>query len=71
MSYLTLHRCINVHPADLSILNQGKTKVCGGITPCGLPFSPERTLAILTIWTDRGLDTGPLLMFPILSRFTA
>ncbi len=63
MSYLTLHRCINVHPADLSILDaEGKRKYVGDNAVVDAIVAGERLLRSSTIWTDRGLDTGPLLM---------
>jgi folate-dependent phosphoribosylglycinamide formyltransferase PurN len=63
MSYLTLHRCINVHPADLSILNaKGKRKYVGDNAVVDAIIAGEKLLRSSTIWTDRGLDTGPLLM---------
>jgi folate-dependent phosphoribosylglycinamide formyltransferase PurN len=63
MSYLTLHRCINVHPADLSILNaKGKRKYVGDNAVVDAIMAGEKLLRSSTIWTDRGLDTGPLLM---------
>jgi folate-dependent phosphoribosylglycinamide formyltransferase PurN len=63
MSYLTLHRCINVHPADLSILNaKGRRKYVGDNAVVDAIIAGEKLLRSSTIWTDRGLDTGPLLM---------
>jgi len=63
MSYLTLRRCINVHPADLSILNsKGKRKYVGDNAVVDAIIAGEKLLRSSTIWTDRGLDTGPLLM---------
>ena len=63
MSYLTLDRCINVHPADLSILDsRGKRKYVGDRAVVDAIVSGEAYLRSSTIWTDRGVDTGPLLM---------
>jgi folate-dependent phosphoribosylglycinamide formyltransferase PurN len=63
MSYLTLDRCINVHPADLSILNsRGKRKYVGDRAVVEAIAAGETSLRSSTIWTDRGMDTGPLLM---------
>jgi len=63
MSYLTLHRCINVHPADLSILSaKGKRKYVGDNAVVDAIIAGEKLLRSSTIWTDRGLDTGPILM---------
>jgi folate-dependent phosphoribosylglycinamide formyltransferase PurN len=63
MSYLTLDRCINVHPADLSLLNSGgKRKYVGDRALVDAIAAGEAHLRSSTIWTDRGMDTGPLLM---------
>lgn len=63
MSYLTLDRCINVHPADLSILNaKGKPKYAGDNAVVDAIAAGEKLLRSSTIWTDRGVDTGPILM---------
>jgi len=63
MSYLTLDRCINVHPSDLSILNaKGKRKYAGDKAVVDAIASGESLLRSSTIWTDKGMDTGPLLM---------
>jgi folate-dependent phosphoribosylglycinamide formyltransferase PurN len=63
MSYLTLHSSINVHPADLSILNaKGKRKYVVDNAVVDAIVAGEKLLRSSTIWTDRGLDTGPLLM---------
>jgi folate-dependent phosphoribosylglycinamide formyltransferase PurN len=63
MSYLTLDRCINVHPADLSLLDAGgKRKFVGDRAVLDAIVSGETVLRSSTIWTDQGVDTGPLLM---------
>jgi len=63
MSYLTLDRCINVHPADLSILNaKRKRRYAGDNAVVDAIAAGESLLRSSTIWTDRGVDTGPLLM---------
>jgi folate-dependent phosphoribosylglycinamide formyltransferase PurN len=63
MSYLTLDRCINVHPADLSVLDsKGKRKYVGDNAVVDAILAGEAFLRSSTIWTDRGVDTGPLLM---------
>jgi folate-dependent phosphoribosylglycinamide formyltransferase PurN len=63
MSYLTLDRCINVHPADLSLLDAGgKRKYVGDRAVLDAMVSGETILRSSTIWTDQGVDTGPLLM---------
>jgi folate-dependent phosphoribosylglycinamide formyltransferase PurN len=63
MSYITLRRCINVHPADLSIcLPDGRRKYVGDNAVSDAIASGETTLRSSTLWTDEGVDTGPLLM---------
>jgi folate-dependent phosphoribosylglycinamide formyltransferase PurN len=63
MSYLTLHRCVNVHPADLSILTpDGKRRYVGDHAVEDAIASGETSLRSSTIFTDEGVDTGPLLM---------
>lgn len=63
MSYITLHRCINVHPADLSILTpEGKRRYVGDHAVRDAITAGEVYLASSTLWTDEGVDTGPLLM---------
>jgi folate-dependent phosphoribosylglycinamide formyltransferase PurN len=63
MSYLTLDRCINVHPADLSVLDaKGKPKYAGDNAVVEAITSGEKLLRSSTIWTDKGVDTGPILM---------
>jgi folate-dependent phosphoribosylglycinamide formyltransferase PurN len=63
MSYLTLDRCINVHPADLSILDSnGKPKYAGDNAVVDAIAAGEKLLRSSTIWTDKGVDTGPILM---------
>ena len=70
MSYITLKRCVNVHPADLSILtNKGKRKYTGDQAVRDAIIAGEKELRASTLWTDEGVDTGPLLMvsepFPV------
>lgn len=63
MSYTTLERCINVHPADLSILTpDGRRKYVGDQAVLDMIAAGETSLRSSTIWTDKGVDTGPLLM---------
>ncbi|MBW1806221.1 MAG: formyl transferase [Deltaproteobacteria bacterium] len=63
MSYLTLNRCINVHPADLSILTpDGKRRYVGDHAVIDAITAGETALRSSTLWTDQGVDTGPLLM---------
>lgn len=63
MSYSTLERCINVHPADLSLLDRdGRRRYVGDHAVLDAIRAGEKTLRASTIWTDEGVDTGPLLM---------
>lgn len=63
MSYLTLERCVNVHPADLSICSaDGGRKYVGDNAVYDAIRAGERELRSSTIWTDAGVDAGPLLM---------
>ena len=63
MSYITLDRCVNVHPADLSILSpDGKRRYVGDNAVFDAISAGETTLRSSTLWTDQGVDTGPLLM---------
>lgn len=63
MSYMTLNRSVNVHPGDLSILTpDGKRKYVGDHAVADAIASGETFLRASTIWTDAGVDTGPLLM---------
>ena len=63
MSFVTLDRCVNVHPADLSILTpEGKRKYVGDNAVYDAILAGETWLRASTLWTDQGVDTGPLLM---------
>jgi folate-dependent phosphoribosylglycinamide formyltransferase PurN len=63
MSYLTLHRCVNIHPADLSIrTSDGKRKYVGDNAVADAIANGETSLRSSTIWIDTGVDTGPILM---------
>jgi folate-dependent phosphoribosylglycinamide formyltransferase PurN len=63
MSYITLNRCVNVHPADLSIcLPDGRRKYVGDHAVRDAISAGEGMLRASTLWTDEGVDTGPLLM---------
>ena len=63
MSYITLNRCVNVHPADLSIVLSGGRRVYVGDNAVrDAILAGEKTLRASTLWTDEGVDTGPLLM---------
>jgi len=63
MSYTTLSRCVNVHPADLSLrLPDGRRKYVGDDAVKDAIAAGETRLRASTLWTDEGVDTGPLLM---------
>ena len=63
MSYITLGRCVNVHPADLSIqAPDGTRKYVGDNAVRDAILAGEGTLCASTLWTDEGVDTGPLLI---------
>lgn len=63
MSYTTLSGCVNVHPADLSILTpEGRRKYVGDHAVHDAIAAGEKVLRASTLWTDAGVDTGPLLM---------
>jgi folate-dependent phosphoribosylglycinamide formyltransferase PurN len=63
MSYTTIPNCVNVHPADLSILDaDGKRKYVGDKAVHDAIRAGEKYLRASTLWTDAGVDTGPLLM---------
>jgi folate-dependent phosphoribosylglycinamide formyltransferase PurN len=63
MSYATIKRCVNVHPADLSLcLPDGRRKYVGDDAVKDAIAAGETHLRASTLWTDDGVDTGPLLM---------
>ncbi|MBF0510438.1 MAG: formyl transferase [Deltaproteobacteria bacterium] len=63
MSYTTLPRCVNVHPADLSLTNEDGTRRFVGDDAVFDAIAAGRTeLRASTIWIDDGVDSGPLLM---------
>lgn len=63
MSFLTLKRGINVHPADLSILTvKGKRRFVGDDAVMDAIAAGQKELRASTLWIDQGVDTGPLLM---------
>lgn len=63
MSYITLNRCVNVHPADLSICSSdGRRKYVGDNAVYDAIMAGEKTIKASTLWTDEGVDSGPLLM---------
>lgn len=63
MSYITLNRCVNVHPADLSIRTPDhRRKYVGDNAVRDAIMAGENSIRASTLWTDEGIDTGPLLM---------
>ena len=63
MSYITLDRCVNVHPADLSIQNEdGSRMFVGDDAVLDAIKAGQAELRASTLWADAGVDTGPLLM---------
>jgi folate-dependent phosphoribosylglycinamide formyltransferase PurN len=63
MSYITLDRCVNVHPADLSIQNKdGSRMFVGDEAVLDAIKAGQAELRASTLWTDAGVDTGPVLM---------
>jgi len=63
MSYTTIDRCVNVHPADLSVTDSsGNRKYVGDRAVRDAVLAGETELRSSTLWVDRGVDTGPLLM---------
>ncbi len=63
MSFLTLPRGINVHPADLSIADaKGKRRFVGDDAVLDAIAAGVKELRSSTLWIDRGVDTGPLLL---------
>lgn len=63
MSVTTLKGCVNVHPADLSILTaEGKRRYTGDNAVADAILAGEKYIRASTLWTDQGVDTGPLLM---------
>ena len=63
MSYTTLSNCVNVHPADLSVVNSdGKRCYIGDNAVRDAILAGETQLCSSTLFTDDGIDSGPLLM---------
>ena len=63
MSYITLDHCVNVHPADLSIkTSDGSRKFVGDNAVYDTILDGESNIRASTLWTDEGVDSGPLLM---------
>ena len=63
MSYTTIKRAVNVHPADLTILDsEGKRKYVGDNAVYDAILDGCTEVRSSTIWIDEGVDTGPILM---------
>jgi len=63
MSFLTLSGGVNVHPADLSLLDeQGRRRFVGDDAVYEAIAAGQTELRSSTLWIDQGVDTGPLLM---------
>jgi folate-dependent phosphoribosylglycinamide formyltransferase PurN len=63
MSFLTLPRGVNVHPADLSICNaDGSRRFVGDYAVYDAIKAGQTELRSSTLWIDQGVDSGPLLM---------
>lgn len=63
MSITTLTRCVNVHPADLSLLSEdGRRKFTGDRAVPDAILAGEKEIRSSTLWADGGVDSGPLLM---------
>lgn len=63
MSYTTLKSCVNVHPADLSInTSDGRRTYVGDNAVYDAILAEESSIRASTLWTDEGVDSGPLLM---------
>jgi folate-dependent phosphoribosylglycinamide formyltransferase PurN len=63
MSFLTLTGAINVHPADLSLVDaDGRRRYVGDDAVYDAILAGETELRSSTLFTDLGVDSGPLLM---------
>lgn len=63
MSFLTLPGGVNVHPADLSIVNgDGSRRFVGDDAVLDAIVAGQGELRSSTLWIDQGVDSGPLLM---------
>ncbi len=63
MSFITLPRCVNVHPADLTVENpDGSRRFVGDHAVRDALSAGSRELRASTLWTDLGVDSGPLLL---------
>lgn len=63
MSYTTITRAVNVHPADLAVLDEaGNRKYVGDKAVRLAILDGCRSLRSSVIWIDEGVDTGPVLV---------
>jgi folate-dependent phosphoribosylglycinamide formyltransferase PurN len=63
MSVITLPRCVNVHPADLSLkAEDGRRRFVGDHAVPDAIAAGQAELRSSTLWTDEGVDSGPVLM---------
>ena len=63
MSFLTLPCGVNVHPADLSLVNEtGQRLFVGDDAVYDAVRAGQNELRASTLWIDQGVDSGPLLM---------
>lgn len=63
MSFLTLTGAINVHPADLSLMGpDGRRRFVGDDAVLDAIAAGQGELRSSTLFTDLGVDSGPLLM---------
>jgi folate-dependent phosphoribosylglycinamide formyltransferase PurN len=63
MSFLTLKRGVNVHPADLSVTGaKGRRRFVGDDAVLDAIAAGQKELRSSTLWIDQGVDSGPLLL---------
>lgn len=63
MSFLTLTGAVNVHPADLSLVDDsGRRRFVGDDAVLDAIAAGQTELRSSTLFTDLGVDSGPLLM---------
>jgi folate-dependent phosphoribosylglycinamide formyltransferase PurN len=63
MSFTTLTGGINVHPADLSLVNEkNQRRFVGDDAVMDAIKAGQTELRSSTLWIDQGVDSGPLLM---------
>ncbi|CAO0823700.1 phosphoribosylglycinamide formyltransferase 1 [Desulfarculales bacterium] len=63
MSFITLKKGVNVHPADLSIAEaKGHRRFVGDDAVLDAIAAGQKELRASTLWIDQGVDSGPLLM---------